>query len=276
MYSFWTVMKLELFLIWRNWATWLIALAMLVSGLLVADNNRNQPWGVGLFLTLILTFSTGNQVNRDRERRLDSVVLSTPILTMVYVLAKYSASLLSLPGLLTLNLLTALLADQFYNAPQQVLFLAPVIYPSPGSQVYLLDWLWVLLVPVIFGTTLMLACTTLTQGKRVVAYTATLLVWLIPVFAISSDRASFFDITAMSFTTGANPAANFWFQHHPGGPASLPLSQFVQQIIPLARANVPPAPLLASLLWNRLFFLGLTLILLYLTILSVQRARRNV
>ena len=200
MYNFWTVMKLELTLIWRNWATWLIALAMIFIGVLAADNNLNQPWGVwgqitfiSLFLTLILTFSTGNQVNRDRERRLDGVIFSAPVATPIYVLAKYSAALLSLLGLAVLSLLAAILTDQFYHVPQRVFFLSPVIYPSLGPQVYLLGWLWLLLVPMIFGATFMFACITLTRGKRVVAYIVAFLVWLIPVFTLHSFDQKFFD-----------------------------------------------------------------------------------
>ncbi|HLH63776.1 MAG TPA: hypothetical protein VKV20_19020 [Ktedonobacteraceae bacterium] len=283
MYNFWTVMKLELFLIWRSWATWLIALAMILIGMLAADNNRNEPWGiwgqivtVGMFLALILTFSTGNQINRDRERRLDGVVFSTPVMTTVYVLAKYSAALLSLLALTGLSLLAAILTDQFYSVPQQVLFLSPVMYPSLGLQVYLLGWVWVMLVPVIFGAAFIFACITLTRGNRVVAYIATLLIWLIPIFTASLNTAAFFDITATSFIPGSSPAIDFWFQYSPGvSPHPIPLSQFIQKIMPLARAGVPPAPLLNNLLWNRLFFLGLAAVLLYVTILSVQRARRN-
>lgn len=102
------------------------------------------------------------------------------------------------------------------------------------------------------------------------------LVWLIPVFASSLNRGLLFDITAMSFIPGSSPAVDFWFQHDPGGsPHPIPLSQFAQQIMLLSRADVPPASLLNGLLWNRLFFLGLALALLYLTILGVQRARQN-
>jgi hypothetical protein len=281
MRTFGTIMKLELFLIWRNWATWLIALAIILIGVLAADNNRNQPWGIwgqfvtiGLFLTLILTFSTGNQVNRDRERRLDGVVFSTPIMATVYVLAKYSASLFSLLSLIGLSLLAAILTDQFYSVPQQVLFLSPVIYPSLGLRVYLLGWASTMLVPVIFGAAFIFACTTLTRGKRVIAYIATLLVWLIPVFASSLHRGLLFDITATSFIPSSSPAVNFWFQHLTG-PHPVPPFQYVQQIMLLSRADVPPASLLNSLLWNRLFFLGLALALLYLTIVSVQHTRRN-
>ncbi|HZU65665.1 MAG TPA: hypothetical protein VFA09_00180 [Ktedonobacteraceae bacterium] len=283
MRSFWTVMKLELYLFWRSWTTWLIALAIILIGVLAADNNRNQPWGiwgqivtVGMFLALILTFSTGNQINRDRERRLDGVIFSTPVMTTIYVLAKYSAALLSLLALTGLSLLAAMLTDQFYNVPRQVLFLSPVVYPSLGVQVYLLGWVWVMLVPVIFGAAFIFATITLTRGNRVAAYIVTLLTWLIPVFTASLNPAVFFDISATSFLYSSSPAVDFWIQHYPGGsPAPIPLPQFIQKIMPLARTEVPPAALLDNLLWNRLFFLGLAAVLLYITMLGVQRSRRN-
>lgn len=281
MHNFWTVMKLELFLVWCNWTTWLIALAMTVIGVLVAVNNRNQPWGTwgqfvtgGLFLTLILTFSTGNQINRDRERRLDGVVFSTPVSSTIYVLAKYSATLLSLLSLDLLSLLVAILTDQFYSVPQRVFFLSPAVYPSLGLQVYLLGWSWVMLIPVVFGSAFILACTTLTR-KHIIAYIATILVWLIPVFTPSLSGGLFFDITTVSSTSRSSPAENFWFLHHATGPNPIAPSRFIQQIMLLSRTDVPPASLVNNLLWSRLFFLGLVLVLLYLTILSVQRVRRN-
>lgn len=285
MHHFWTVIKLELFFIWRNWATWLIVLAMLVIGALAADNNLNQPWGawaqitfISLFLALILAFSTGNQINRDRERRLDGVIFSTPIATPIYVLAKYSAALLSLLCLACLSLLAAILTDQFYTTQQQVFFFSPVIYPSLGTQVYLLGWLWLLLIPVIFGATFMFACTTLTRGKRVIAYIVTFLVWLIPAYSIQPSGQRFFDVTAASFIPQSDPAWDFFFQYmvknHPSPNTRLP-AQLVQQIMALLRVDIPPASIINSLLVNRLFFLGVSIILLCLTIYGVQRIRRS-
>lgn len=285
MHHFWIVIKLELFFIWRNWATWLIALAMLVIGALAADNNLSQPWQaweqftfISLFLALILTFSTGNQINRDRERRLDGVIFSTPIATPIYVLAKYSAALFSLLALACFSLLAAILTDQFYEIPQQILFFSPALYPSFGPQVYLLGWLWLLLIPLIFGATFIFACTTLTRGKRVIAYIVTFLVWLIPAFSIQQPDQRFFDVTAVSFMPQSEPAGNLFFQYmmknHLSPNTRLP-AQLVQQIMALSRADIPPASTVHGLLWDRLFFLAISIILLCVTIYGVQRIRRS-
>lgn len=281
MRTFWIVIKLELFFIWRNWATWLIALAMLGLGAVAADNDLSQPWQIwgqlttvgGLFLALILTFSTGNQINRDRERRLDGVIFSTPATTVVYVLAKYSAALLSLFVLTCFSLLAAILTDEVFRVPLP--FLSPVVYPAFGPQVYLLGWIWLCLVPVIFGATFMFACTTLTRGKRVIAYIATLLIWLVPIFFGYPTTNRFFDISSTSFRPDPDLAGNYWWQHLPGGPAAVPSAQFIQHIMPLARAEVPAASIVSDLLVNRLFFLGVSVVLLCLTIYGVQRIRRS-
>ena len=282
--TFWIVMKLELVFTWRNWATWLVALAMIFIGVLAADNNLNQPWGVwsqfifcGLFLTLILVFTTGNQLNRDRERRLDGVILSTSVSTPTYVLAKYSASLLSLLSLAGFSLLAAIVTDQFYHVPQQMLVFSPAVYPALGPQPYLLGWAWLMLVPIIFGAAFMLACTTLARGKRVVAYIATLPIWIIPFFMSSPPKNDFFDITGISFIPFSDPATTFWFDSMMKNPGlnGLPTAQYIQQIMSLSRADVPPAPTIHDLLVNRLFFLGIAVILLGLTIIGTQRMRRN-
>jgi hypothetical protein len=223
-----------------------------------------------------LVFSTGNQVHRDRERRLDGVVFSTPVATPIYVLGKYGAALLSLLGLAGSSLLAAMLTNQLYKVPQRVLFFSPVIYPSLGPQVYLLLGAWLLLVPIIFGAIFMFACTTLTRGKRVVGYIAALLIWLTLMFTSYPPRGWFFDVTALSFVPNPDQAVDFWFQHDPvGSPHPISLHQYIQQIMPLARADVPPTSLANGLLWNRLFFLGISIVLTCLTIYGVQRIRRS-
>lgn len=278
---FWIVMKFELILIFkRNWGIWLIALAMVIIGALAADNNRNQPWGswgqiisCGMFLSLILVLSTGNQVNRDHERRLDGVVFSTPVTTSAYVLGKYGAALLSLLGFASLSLVVAIVTDQFYSVPQRVFFLSPVFYPPLGFQPYVLSWLWLVLVPVIFGATFMFAGITLTHGKRVIAYIATIMAWLIPLFVTASMKSFLLDITATSFISNVDPAGYFAYQHNLFD--TMPPPQVAQQILHLSLAELPPSLSPGNLLWNRLFFLGISLILLCMTIFGVQRTRRR-
>ncbi len=51
--------------------------------------------------------------------------------------------------------------------------------------------------------------------------------------------------------------------------------QLVPQILRLSLAEILPSSSLNALLWNRLFFLGISVVLLCLTISGVQRARRR-
>ncbi|HLX57687.1 MAG TPA: hypothetical protein VKR83_11735, partial [Ktedonobacteraceae bacterium] len=147
MYNFWIVMKLEFRLIWHNWVTWLMALVMLIIGAQCAASNRTQPWSswahlgtTSVFISLILAFCTGNQINRDREQRLAGIVLSTPVATTGYVCVKYLAGLASLLLLAGSGLLSALLMDQFYADSRGFLIFAPAFYPTMGVQPYLTGW----------------------------------------------------------------------------------------------------------------------------------------
>jgi len=290
MYNFWVVMKLEFRLIWRNWITWLMVLVMLIIGALCATGNRNEPWGswanlgnTSFFVSLILVFCTGNQINRDREQRLTGIVLSTPVATPGYVLGKYIAGLASLFLLAGAALLSALLVDRFYNIQNVFLILAPVYYPPLGTQPYLISWAWLALIAIIFGATFMLACMTLTRGQRVIASIVVLLVWALPRFLQSMPQL--LDITATvfypDFSLGpASPAPSTPFRQfliqHPAlfqnGP---PPANLVQPVMHLSLAGIPPSPTPAMFLWNRLFFVGLSLVLLILTIYGTHVMRRR-
>jgi ABC-type polysaccharide/polyol phosphate export permease len=48
-----------------------------------------------------------------------------------------------------------------------------------------------------------------------------------------------------------------------------------QQVIHLVQANIPPSFLPINFLWNRLFFLGLAILLVLLTVHSVGRQRQG-
>jgi hypothetical protein len=294
MYTFWTVMRLELSLIWRNWFTWLISLAMLVIGALCAANNRHEPWStweqflvIAIFLTVILSFTTGNQINRDRERRLDGIVFSTPVSTPVYVLGKYLAALLNLLGLAGLSLLVALLMDHFYPwqivnetwGGQSFLFFAPGIYPSLGPQPYLLGWFWCFLVSIFFGAAFVFACITLTRGKRVIAYIAVVLIWLLlPLFA-HDYIPDLLDITGNSFyfrysADAFPPAQQLLFPRNATSVTRF-TPQLARRVVQLSLADIPPHSWPSSFFWNRLLFLGITLALLGLTIYGVHHMRRH-
>ena len=293
MYNFWIIMKLEFRLIWSTWVTWLMVLVMLIIGALCASSNRNEPWGswsdlgaTTFFISLILAFCTGNQINRDREQRLTGIVLSTPVATPGYVCGKYIAGLASLLLLAGSGLLSALLMDRFYTDSHAFLLFAPVFYPPLGTQPYLIGWAWLALTAIIFGATFMLACITLTRGQRVIAYIAVLLIWVLPRF-LTQYIPQLLDITAAVFypefslapashVSGADPLTQFLIQHPSVFQDSTPPANLVQQVMHLSLTAMPPSSLPPIMfLWNRLFFLGLSLILLILTIYGTHVMRRR-
>jgi hypothetical protein len=291
MYTFWVVMKLEFRLIWRNWVTWLMVLIVLFLGALCASSNRIQPWSswghlgtTSFFLSLILTFCTGNQISRDHDQRLDGIVLSTPVATQSYVCGKYLAGLASLILLAGSGLLSALLIDQFATNSYAFLLFAPAYYPPLGARVYLMSWAWLMLTPIIFGATFMLACMTLTHGQRAIASLAVLLIWVVPLF-FTQSIPQLLDITAAFFShfslapathvTNITPIRQFLIQHPILSQNSPPPANLVQQVMHLSLAGIPPSPTPAMFLWNRLFFLGLSLLLLVLTISGTYARRRR-
>lgn len=292
MYNFWVVMKLEFRLIWRNWVTWLMVVVMLLLGALCASNNRNSPWSslahlgnTSFFISLILTFCTGNQINRDRAQRLDGIVLSTPVATKSYVCGKYLAGLASLILLAGSGLFSALVTDHFAPGSQGFLLFSPAFYPPLGAQPYLIGWAWFVLPAIIFGATFMLACMTLTRGQRTIAYLVSILIWVLPLF-LTRSIPQLLDITAAVFfpdfslaparpVTDITPIRQFLIQHPVLFQNSPPPANLVQQVMHLSLAGIPPSPIPSLFLWNRLFFLGFSLLLLVLTISGTHALRRR-
>lgn len=291
MYNFWAVMKLEFKLIWLNWVTWLMVLVMLVIGASCASSNRNAPWSswthlgfASFFISLILIFCTGNQINRDHAQRLNGIILSTPVATPGYACGKYLAGLVSLLLLAGSGLLSALVVDRFAAGSHAFLIFAPPFYPSLGARPYLIGWTWLVLTPITFGATFMLACITLTRGQRVIAYITSILIWVLPLFLVGSIP-QLLDITAAVFfpdyslapagPVPITPVRQFLMQYpilRQNGP---PPANLVQQVMHLSLAGTPPSPIPSMFLWNRLFFLGLSLLLLVLTIYGTHALRRR-
>lgn len=73
----------------------------------------------------------------------------------------------------------------------------------------------------------------------------------------------------------ATPVRQF-LMHHPvlsqNGP---PPGNLIQQVMHLSPSAIPPSPIPSLFLWNRLFFLGLSLLLLVLTIYGTHALRRH-
>jgi hypothetical protein len=293
MYTCWVVMKLEFGLIWRSFVTWLMVVVMLLLGALCASNNLNEPWSswthlgnTSFFLSLILTFCTGNQINRDHTQRLDGIVLSSPIATHSFVCGKYLAGLASLLLLAGSGLLSALMTDHFAPGSPGFLFFSPAFYPPLGAQPYLIGWTWFVVPAIIFGATFMFACVTLTRGKLAIAYLVSLLIWVLPLF-LTGSIPPLLDITAAVFFPGFSlapashvtritPIIQFLRQHPILFQNSPPPANLIQPVMRISLAEIPPSSTPAMFLWNRLFFLGLSVLLLMLTISGTHVLRRHV
>jgi ABC-type transport system involved in multi-copper enzyme maturation permease subunit len=283
MRDLWTVMRLELMLYRRGKAIWIVGLIMAFFGVWAASGIREMPdaawtnFGIttALFISLILTFATGDQVSRDRERRLDGVLLSTPISTAAYVWGKYLAGLVMLLGLAGIGLIAAILADQFYNWQNPPGVLGHALFPPLGPQSYIVIWCWLVVVPTIFGAALVLAEITITRGQRIVAYMCVLIIWITSL--IFNNMPDLLDMTTYSIyqrysPNGPDPAFMLETNAWPGHP---PDAHIAQQVIHLVQANIPPSFLPISFLWNRLFFLALAVLLILLTVHSVGRQRQG-
>jgi hypothetical protein len=282
MRDLWTVIRLELTLNRRGKAIWIIGLFMAILAINAASGIRARPgyaWTdfgfVEAFaISLILALSTGDQINRDRERRLDGVILSTPISTAIYVWGKYLAALAMLLGLSSIYLIVAILVDQFDNwhNPPTVLtfFVSPSMFPPLGPWPYIIIWGLLIIVPIIFGAALVFAGITITRGQRIVAYIGVLIVWLPAI--LYEKMPDLLDLTTISIDRRYSPNGLFDAGSVTGYP---PDANTPNQVIHLVQAHIPPPYLPISFLWNRLFFLGLAVLLILLTMRSVGKQRQG-
>jgi hypothetical protein len=128
------------------------------------------------------------------------------------------------------------------------------------------------------------ACITLTRGQRVIASLAILPIWILPLF-LTQSIPQLLDITAAVFVHGfslagarpvqSTPLNQFLYQHPVLFQNNPPPANLVQQVMHLSLAGIPPSPIPSLFLWNRLFFLGLSLLLLVLTIYGTHVLRRR-
>jgi len=283
MQTLWTVMRLEWALLRRGRVIWVMTLVMALLGVWEASGIRGLPWGIWsnfvvtstFLVTLILAFATGDQIQRDQERRLAGVILSMPISTAAYVWGKYLSALAALLALTLVSLLAALLADQWYPATLSLPIFGLAKFPPLGWQAYLIFWCWFAVVPTLFGAALTLAAITLTNGQRIIAYILALLFW---VPSVLGGLPSLLDITAGSFflhQESPHLSAVFLLATATDASGSLPAAN-AQRVMDLLRLDIPPTFLPLTFLWNRLFFLGLSLLLVWATVVVMDRRRRGV
>jgi hypothetical protein len=261
-----TVIGLEWKLLWRGRGLWVAAVIMALFGVWEASSVREAPYGAwGQFaftawlVTLILTFTTGDQIHRDEERRLDGVLLSTPVTTTTYVWGKFLAALLALLALSGINLVAAILMDHFDSWRTPPAILGHSIYPSLGPWPYLAGWFWLDLTPLIFGAALTLVAITLSRGQRILAAAGALLLWLLPAFFSSWPLILDVGGEGMNYVYGlggSNAAFQYANQHEPqGGPEASVAAHVVQ----LVQASLPPS-FPDIFYWNRALFLCLAVL----------------
>lgn len=266
MKDFWTVIRMELLLFRRGRTSWLLVIFVIFWGLFLETLLRStayEAWGylsIGSFvLTLILTFLTGNQIQRDREQCLDSVVWSTPMATGVYVCGKYVAALLLVVGFAALQLVTSVAVDRF----------APGAYPPLGPWPYLLSWCWLVLPALVFGSALTLLNITLSR-RRIAAAIPVLLIWLLP-FVLGGNIPVVLNITG-NFLNTTDPAQKLALTFN--GPIA-PSAAVAQQVVHLVQVYVPQVHLTTTFLINRLLFLSLGVLLILATMWGFRRQRQG-
>ncbi|GHO99799.1 hypothetical protein KSF_098470 [Reticulibacter mediterranei] len=184
----WTVFYFELLLYWRGWLGWAIAVIMALFGWNIAPLvNLANPflWEILClsfgFLTLMLAFMTGNQIQRDHQLRMDGIIMSTAVPTTSFVLGKYLAQLLTILSYAAVALL-ALLGASLRTIG------TPYFSPPLGPGVVTLIWLMLVPVPLIFVCVLMLFGISLLRGKRAFIFVLVLLIWIAPLALV--DRIS--------------------------------------------------------------------------------------
>jgi hypothetical protein len=173
----------------------------------------------------------------------------------------------------------AILMDHFgwRNPP---LVLGHSLYPSLGPWPYVSAWLWLTVVPVVFGVALSLACVTLTRGLRVISSLVAIVLWFGPALFASSYSGgplSLLDVAGWSLYGSVTDAVAASL------PPSLqdifrsgasPTTGIAPQMVQFMTAHLPPE-LPAIFIWNRVFFVALAVLLVLLTVLRVRRQRRG-
>jgi hypothetical protein len=270
MKNIWIVMTMEFRLFLRGKTSWLIAAFMLLSSaMLVIGGFRPSAFSAWrslslgyMLLTLVLAFSTGNQLQRDRDRRLDGIILSTPIATAPYVWGKYLAGLLLLLGFAAFNLIVSVVLD----------FIVPAAtYPALGPWPIVSSWCVLVLVPLLFGAAFTLLITTFTRGQRIVTSLLVLLVWLLPTFSGTSNSLVAVLTVSGLFGDSTDAAQKLGMTFHGATPSPV----LAHQVVQLVQTHIPWDYLTPTMWLNRAVFLLLTVLCLLLTIRSLQRQRQG-
>lgn len=275
MKTIWIITAMEFRLYLRGKTRWLLVAFLAFSSLyflyqaylshIYASNFWTNMGIAYLLLTFVLAFSTGSQIQRDRDCRLDSIILSSPVSTTTYVCGKYLASLLVILVLALMNLLVTIAGDLWLPTAG-----GAVIGPWP----YVASWGVLVLVPLLFGAAFTLFVTTFTHGQRVVTGLLIFFLWVTPVIIDGQSGKNYPLVNALNvsgwfvFSTDA-PAMAGRTLHEVITPSS------ARQMAQLVQTHIPWDHLTATMWLNRSIFLALAILCFLGAIASLHRQRRG-
>ena len=287
MKRFWTVFYFELLLYWRGWLGWAMAVIVALFGWNIAPLvNLANPflWEILCFcfgfLTLMLAFMTGNQIQRAHQLRLDGIIMSTAVATGSFVLGKYLAQLLTVLFYATVALL-ALLGASLRTIG------APYFSPPLGPGVVVQIWLMLVPVPLIFVCALTLLGSSLLRGKRPLIFVLVLLIWIVPIplvgripDVLSLSTPSFLILPASSQAPSSSllrldAAKRLYIEKLDKDGLHFTAADW-KELVHLYQSTVIPEHMTTTFLLNRGLFLALSILLFIgsLSILGLQRQGR--
>ncbi|HLI69717.1 MAG TPA: hypothetical protein VKV19_08150 [Ktedonobacteraceae bacterium] len=292
MRSFWSTIYWEVILLLRSRLLWPIGLLMAFFGLWEAIGIRGLPTGMWTnfvlsslwFVTLILTFWAGGQAEQAQARRVNNMIWSTPISSWTYIWGRFMGMLLVAFGFTLIYVCAAILTDQFWNVPTALPVIGQASFPPLGAFPYIIFWIWLVLVPTIFGVAFAISLVTLLRGKKIAVYIGALLLWIPLFLGIGSSLYGPFEITAANFfaPSAPNPYENqHFFDLNHQAEVSLHTRPYIlspelgRKVMDILRAEIPPTFLGWDFVENRIFFLILSIALLCLAAYIMERRRQT-
>jgi hypothetical protein len=273
------ITKVELLLIARSKLTYILAIFFILLGIWLATQIRSFPIGpVGIYYTavtssmsfwLILTFWTLGQALRKRDKQVGKMIWATVSPSWAYIWGKF-LGVFCMSVLFSLIFeLAAIVADQFWNIHVSLPLIQETTYPPLGWTAFLVFWLLFVIIPVLFGVALAIGSNYLTRNGRLIGYAVTLICW---AFGMRAYLPSWMDITSMKALLNNDPTEDFGSLVFNNMQHGLSLRQ-ATHIMDMVRAEIPPHFLDWTFAVNRLFFALLSLLLIWLTVLVVNRRR---
>lgn len=282
----WTVLRFELLLYWRGWPGWGIALIAALLGWIIAPIvNLEGPflWEILClcfgFLTLMLALTTGSQIQHDREHRLDGIIMSTAVATGSFVLGKYLAGLLTVLFYAAITLLALVITSGGTIG-------AGYFSPPLGSAVIMQVWLMLVPVSLLFVSALMQFGISLVRGKRVLIFVIVLLIWILPLTiggkypdVLNLSTPSFLILSGEQGTQAGFPRIESVKEFYLPKLSENGTLHFTREdgreLVHLYQTVFISEHMNSFFLLNRAFFLGLTILLLIITVYCVNRQRQG-